>query len=146
MFGVGLQQVVTIVFFVHVVVFHMTMVRDQRLDSTLKSKATGLLYAIYACLALISVSPVGITNGYIPLANIHDFQVRKIFRMFEYWNGLKRTIPNHEVYIYILDSLPMLLALILFNAVHPSRIISAKKSTTSTERGPRFDGNKYTSI
>ena len=146
MFAIGLQQVVTIVFSLHVVAFHIKMVKDQRLDSSLQSKAIAVLYAIYVCLILISVSLICIAHRCLQLADVHDFQIRKIFRIFEYRNGLKRTIPNHEAYIYILDSLPMLLAHILFNVVHPGRIISVEKSATSTEKGRKPKRDRYTSM
>ena len=55
-------------------------------------------------------------------------QMRIIFRICEYAQGLDSTIPNHEAYQYCLDSTPMLLALVVFNAVHPGRIMPGKAS------------------
>jgi len=52
-------------------------------------------------------------------------QVRIIFRICEYAQGLNSTIPNHEAFQYSLDSLPMLLALWVFNVAHPGRLMSA---------------------
>ena len=52
--------------------------------------------------------------------------MRIIFRLCEYSQGLDSPIPNHEAYQYCLDSLPMLLALIVFNIVHPGRIMRGK--------------------
>lgn len=54
--------------------------------------------------------------------------MRIIFRIIEYSRGLQSTIPNHEAYQYCLDSLPMLLALVLLNLVHPGRIMKGKAS------------------
>jgi len=53
--------------------------------------------------------------------------MRIIFRICEYSKGLNSTVPNHEAFQYCLDSLPMLLALVLFNVVHPGRIMAGKK-------------------
>ena len=54
--------------------------------------------------------------------------MRIVFRICEYSSGLHSTIPNHEAYQYCLDSLPMLLALVALNVVHPGRIMPGKKS------------------
>ncbi len=42
--------------------------------------------------------------------------------------GPGQPIPNQEAYQYCLDSLPMLVALVLFNVIHPGRIMPGKKS------------------
>ncbi|PNP45951.1 hypothetical protein THARTR1_10877 [Trichoderma harzianum] len=55
-------------------------------------------------------------------------KLRIIFRICEYAQGLDSSIPLHEAYQYSLDSLPMLLALVAFNAIHPGRIMSGSKS------------------
>jgi len=61
--------------------------------------------------------------------NVHiklmQYQVRIVFRICEYAQGLNSTIPNHEAFQYSLDSLPMLLALWVFNIAHPGRLMSA---------------------
>ncbi len=54
--------------------------------------------------------------------------MRIVFRLCEYAEGLTSNIPNHEAYQYCLDSLPMLLALVLLNVVHPGRIMPGKES------------------
>lgn len=56
------------------------------------------------------------------------FKIRIIFRLAEYSKGLNSTIPNHEVYQYVFDTLPMLVALVIFNFVHPGRIMPGKIS------------------
>jgi len=48
--------------------------------------------------------------------------------LIEYSSGLNSSIPNHEVYQYIFDSLPMFLALVVFNVIHPGRIMPGKES------------------
>ena len=54
--------------------------------------------------------------------------MRIIFRLVEYSSGFTSSIPNHEAYQYCLDSLPMFVALVLFNVVHPDRIMPGKES------------------
>ena len=62
------------------------------------------------------------------------YQIRIAFRICEYSKGLQSTIPNHEAYQYCLDSLPMLLALVLLNVVHPGRIMSGGTSDMPTRK------------
>lgn len=54
--------------------------------------------------------------------------MRIIFRLCEYSQGLKSTIPLHEAYQYCLDSLPMLIALVLLNVVHPGKLMPGQDS------------------
>ncbi|CAK7230253.1 hypothetical protein SBRCBS47491_007524 [Sporothrix bragantina] len=49
--------------------------------------------------------------------------IRIVFRIVEYSSGLKSTIPNHEAYQYCLDTLPMFIAILMYNIVHPGRIM-----------------------
>ena len=48
--------------------------------------------------------------------------------MCEYASGIDSTIPRHEAYQYVLDTLPMFVALVLFNVVHPGRIMPGRDS------------------
>ncbi|KAL8636422.1 MAG: hypothetical protein Q9228_006179 [Teloschistes exilis] len=48
--------------------------------------------------------------------------------LIEYASGLDSSIPNHEVYQYIFDTLPMLFALVVYNVIHPGRIMPGKES------------------
>jgi len=41
---------------------------------------------------------------------------------------LTSSIPNQEAYQYCLDSLPMLVAIVLFHFVHPGRVMPGKES------------------
>ena len=73
--------------------------------------------------------------------NVHiklmQYQVRIVFRICEYAQGLNSTIPNHEAFQYSLDSLPMLLALWVFNVAHPGRLMSASDSEMPSFRQRR---------
>ncbi len=63
-----------------------------------------------------------------------SIQLRIFFRIVEYAQGLDSPIPNHEVYQYTLDSLPMLVALVLFNIFHPGRIMPGKVSNIPSRK------------
>lgn len=58
----------------------------------------------------------------------NEMQLRIIFRLVEYSEGLDSTIPRHEAYQYALDSLPMLIALVVFNIVHPGRVMGREET------------------
>ncbi|KAK0761977.1 hypothetical protein N5P37_004777 [Trichoderma harzianum] len=110
MAGVGIQQLFILIFclFALRLLFRVRKESNEKAKSTKLSPAMLPLYTQFVVLALISL--------------------RIIFRICEYAQGLDSTIPLHEAYQYVLDSLPMLLALVAFNAVHPGRIMSDSKS------------------
>ncbi|KAL2210016.1 hypothetical protein CC79DRAFT_1347376 [Sarocladium strictum] len=60
--------------------------------------------------------------------------LRIIFRIAEYAQGLDSTVPNHEAYQYCLDSLPMLVALVVYNIVHPARALRQSHEVTPSRR------------
>ncbi|RMZ37304.1 hypothetical protein CA14_011483 [Aspergillus flavus] len=105
MAGVGVQQLFILLFVVCAIVLHRKILRQHPQDT---KKALQLLYVLYACLVFITL--------------------RIIFRLCEYGQGLNSTVPSHEAYQYCLDSLPMLLALVLFNFIHPGRLMPGKNS------------------
>ncbi|KAG6994103.1 hypothetical protein G7Y79_00047g083290 [Physcia stellaris] len=104
--GIGVQQLFVFAFTFLVAKFHLQLLRTP--SSTQKRRALTILCAVYFVLAAITV--------------------RIIFRLIEYAQGFESTIPRKEVYQYCLDSLPMLLALLLLNAVHPGRIMPGPQS------------------
>lgn len=53
MAGVGVQQFFVLVFVVYAISFHVKILRQRRSDA---QKALVLLYVLYACLALVTVS------------------------------------------------------------------------------------------
>jgi hypothetical protein len=71
-------------------------------------RALRLLYVLYGVLFFITV--------------------RIIFRLIEYSHGINSSIPNHEVFMYVFDSTPMLFATLLFNIVHPGKYMPGKES------------------
>ncbi|KAF2663633.1 hypothetical protein BT63DRAFT_379776 [Microthyrium microscopicum] len=106
MAGIGFQQFFIFVFLALAVKFQQTLNRDGATHHRIG--ALRLLYVLYAVLFLITV--------------------RIIFRLIEYSHGINSTIPNHEVYMYIFDTTPMWIAILLFNIVHPGRIMPGKES------------------
>ncbi|KAJ5703628.1 hypothetical protein N7493_011553 [Penicillium malachiteum] len=103
--GVGLQQFFVIMFVICAIFFHRQILQQKRSDM---KTALLLLYVLYGVLALITL--------------------RIIFRLCEYSQGLDSQIPLHEAYQYCLDSLPMLIALVMLNVVHPGRLMPGKES------------------
>ena len=55
-------------------------------------------------------------------------QVRIIFRIIEFAGGINSKIPTVEAYAYVFDAAPMFLALILFNFLHPGRVLTGPES------------------
>jgi hypothetical protein len=125
MIGVGIQQAFILLFIFFAVKFHRTLLSEplRRLISETKS-ALGLLYTIYTVLILITVNAM--FNPFFTYLLI-ICKARIIFRLCEYSQGLTSNIPNHEAYQYCLDSLPMVVALILLNVVHPGRVMKGKE-------------------
>lgn len=122
--GVGLQQFFIIVFMILAIQFRHDL--SQQASSQRISAAWRMLHVIYAVLVLITA--------------------RIIFRLVEYSSGLDSSIPNHEAYIYCLDSLPMLTALVLLNIVHPGWVMPGKQSDLPSrkERKLKKEGHSPT--
>ncbi|EHK48506.1 hypothetical protein TRIATDRAFT_290167 [Trichoderma atroviride IMI 206040] len=99
--GVGLQLVFILIFCIYALRFYL-----ETRQSPDARQAQVLFYAQILALAMIVL--------------------RIIFRICEYSQGLDSKIPNHEAYQYCLDSLPMFIALVVYNVVHPGRIMRGK--------------------
>ena len=115
--GVGLNLFFNSFFIALCVRTHLKLAREQQnggismeaANSPLQAKR--LLYLLYAVLTLIVY--------------------RNIYRLIEFSAGVDSTITLHEWYTYFFDSVPMLSALIAFNAYHPGRILRGPKSDFS---------------
>ncbi|KAJ5627410.1 hypothetical protein N7528_004837 [Penicillium herquei] len=118
--GVGLQQFFVIMFVICAIFFHRQILQQKRSDM---KTALLLLYVLYGVLALITL--------------------RIIFRLCEYSQGLDSQIPLHEAYQYCLDSLPMFIALVMLNVIHPGRLMPGKESEMPG-RKQRKQMNVYT--
>ncbi|TGO18828.1 hypothetical protein BTUL_0007g00460 [Botrytis tulipae] len=109
MIGVGIQQFFIFVFLFFAFKFHQTLRDQSRRKIYTPRQAWSLLYALYAVILLITI--------------------RIIFRLVEYSQGLKSSIPNHEAFQYSLDSVPMLFALVILNIFYPGRIMADPDSS-----------------
>jgi hypothetical protein len=126
MIGVGVQQAFIILFCVLLARLHLRL-RSEAPRSEVTS-ALRLLYVVYAALLLITI--------------------RIIFRLVEYSSGINSSIPNHEAFMFIFESLPMLFAIVLFNFVHPGAVMPGtennipgrKQRKTMFPKGGKNDG------
>lgn len=117
--GVGIQEFFIVVFTAFALRFRILMHRVETgqlptvglIDEHRKQSWRGLLYALLACLALITT--------------------RIIYRLVEFASGIQpetNPIPFHEWYFYVFDALPMLIAFCVMNAVHPGRVLIGPES------------------
>ncbi|KAE9374872.1 hypothetical protein N431DRAFT_533814 [Stipitochalara longipes BDJ] len=118
--GVGFQEFFILVFSFFAIKFHRTILQQVRQGVEGVSSALPLLYAIYAVLLLITM--------------------RIIFRLCEYAQGFKSSIPTHEAYQYCIDSLPMLGALVILNVLHPGRIMPGEDSNLPSRKKRKLEG------
>ncbi|KAF9890447.1 hypothetical protein FE257_005852 [Aspergillus nanangensis] len=108
MAGIGLQEFFICLFLVIAVQFHRQMLqldRKQRLVGV-KVKWRWLLYALYASLFFITV--------------------RIVFRLIEFSSGTNaatNSMLHREWFIYAFDAVPMLLAILVWNIVHPGTVL-----------------------
>lgn len=99
--GVGLQQASLLSFLLLAILFH------HRLRSSFRvSRDTAwqpILFSVYAVATLISI--------------------RTVYRLVEFSAGLNGTIPRHEWFMYVFDTLPMFCAILVLGACHPGRVL-----------------------
>jgi hypothetical protein len=81
---------------------------------------TTLLYVLYASSALI--------------------MIRSIYRVAEYVEGQGGELQSKEFWLYIFDSLPMVVVALLFNWMHPSKVISGKSRDGALEGAYMMEG------
>jgi hypothetical protein len=134
--GVAVQQFFILVFFFYAIKFHQIVLHQVQQGIQGASSALPLLYAIYAVLLLITVS----LSVFLQAQMLTSLQIRIIFRLVEYSHGFKSDIPSHEAYQYGLDSVPMLLALVVLNFIHPGRIMSGKDSDLPSRKERNLEG------
>lgn len=118
--GVGLQQFFILIFFYLTYRFQKEMQHD--LPSVERPRVLHLLYAIYAALTLISI--------------------RIIFRLAEYSQSYTSGPSRQEAYQYVFDSTMMLFALLVFNIVHPGRVMPGKESEFPSRKQRKAVGKK----
>ncbi|KAK3944815.1 C6 zinc finger domain protein [Diplogelasinospora grovesii] len=107
--GIGLQQFFIVVFVGLAVLFQREMIHTEKhplgYEGGKKPGWRPLLYTLYASLSLITV--------------------RIIFRLFEFSRGddVSNPILTNEVFFYLLEAVPMFLAIASFNFIHPGRVL-----------------------
>ncbi|MCJ1306947.1 hypothetical protein MMC25_000591 [Agyrium rufum] len=100
--GVALQQAFLIFFTYLVIVFHRRVIQPNRATVRTKSwKPT--LFVLYLSIILLSI--------------------RIIYRIVNYASGTCSYIQQHEAFFYCLDSLPIFVAWVSWNFVHPGTVL-----------------------
>ncbi|KAK5704894.1 hypothetical protein LTR97_002005 [Elasticomyces elasticus] len=106
--GIGMQEGFIVLFLGLVIKFHRYQLRAERIGRLSADKITGwrwLIWALYGCLAAITI--------------------RIIYRLAEFSAGLgtSNPLPSNEALLYVLESTPMWLAILVWNIVHPGRFV-----------------------
>jgi hypothetical protein len=106
--GIGMQEGFIVLFLGLVIKFHRDQIQAERVGRLRADKIGGwkwLLYALYTCLLAITI--------------------RIIYRLAEFSAGLgaSNPLPSNEPLLYVLESAPMWLAILVWNIVHPGRFI-----------------------
>ncbi|KAG9235152.1 RTA1 domain protein [Amylocarpus encephaloides] len=106
--GIGVQEGFVVLFLGLAIRFHWKMVKGHgRID-----RGNGwakLMYTVYGTLAMITV--------------------RIIFRLCEFADGnVNNKLATTEVYFYVLDAVPMWLALVAWNIIHPGLVLEGPES------------------
>jgi hypothetical protein len=105
---IGMQEGFIVLFLGLVIKFHRDQLQAERVGRVPADKMAGwkwLIWALYGCLLAITI--------------------RIIYRLVEFSAGLgtSNTLPSNEPVLYVLESAPMWLAIVLWNIVHPGRFI-----------------------
>ncbi|KAI2617841.1 RTA1 like protein-domain-containing protein [Hypoxylon sp. NC1633] len=110
--GIGLQQFFIVVFVAFAVKFQLGMREEIVLSRTgWRSSWRPLLFTLYASLACITI--------------------RIVFRLVEFSSGstgVSNPLLTNETYFYGLEGMPMLLAILAFNIVHPGLVLVGSES------------------
>lgn len=106
--GIGLQEGFIVLFLGLVIKFHWDQLQAEKYGILSADKVGGwkwLIYALYGCLLAITV--------------------RIIYRLAEFSSGLgaDNPLPSNEPLLYVLESTPMWMAVLVWNMVHPGRFI-----------------------
>ncbi|EDU42147.1 RTA1 domain containing protein [Pyrenophora tritici-repentis] len=106
--GIGMQEGFIVLFTGLVIKFHRDQIQAERVGRLAADKIGGwrwLTWALYGCLLAITI--------------------RIIYRLAEFSGGLgtNNPLPSNEPVLYVLESAPMWLAILVWNIVHPGRFI-----------------------
>ena len=145
MAGIGMQQAFIVAFLALAIRFHYKVLRTPNSSPT---NWKALLYAVYTVLTLITVSllPPKPMNVMYSISDRSFTQIRIIFRMCEYSSGVHGKLLSHEVYPFVLDALPMIVALVIFNVVHPGKTLVGPDSEFQKRSHAEKDAEKRAKI
>lgn len=106
--GIGMQEGFIVLFSALVIKFHRDQLQAERVGRLATDKVAGwrrLIWALYGCLLAITI--------------------RIIYRLAEFSAGLgtSNPLPSNESVLYVLESTPMWLAILVWIIVHPGRFI-----------------------
>jgi hypothetical protein len=109
--GIGMQEGFIVLFLALVMKFHRDQLQAERVGRLTADKVVGwkwLIWALYGCLLAITI--------------------RIIYRLAEFSAGLgaSNPLPSNEPVLYVLESTPMWLAILVWNIVHPGRFIQGE--------------------
>jgi hypothetical protein len=104
--GIGMQEGFIVLFLGLVVKFHRDQLQAERTGRLAADKIAGwrwMTWALYTCMLAITI--------------------RIIYRLIEFSAGLgdSNPLPKNEPLLYILESTPMFLAILIWNIFHPGR-------------------------
>ncbi|KAF6803097.1 RTA1 domain-containing protein [Colletotrichum sojae] len=109
--GIGLQEFFIVIFIGLALTFQRDMRRAEGLSRIqIRGGWKPLMWALYFSLGMITV--------------------RIIFRLVEFssGHGVDNTLITREAYFYVLEAVPMVFAIAVFNAVHPGAIMKGPGS------------------
>ena len=104
--GIGMQEGFIILFLGLVFKFHRDQLQAERCGRLALNKIAGwrwMIWALYTCMLAITI--------------------RIIYRLIEFSAGLgsSNPLPKNESLLYVLESAPMFLAIVIWNIFHPGR-------------------------
>jgi hypothetical protein len=110
--GLGIQVIFFGFFIVVSAVFHLRIHKNPTPKSVrIAVPWRSLLYTLYGTSLLI--------------------MIRSIYRVAEYAQGQGGDLQSKEFWLYIFDSLPMVVVALVFNWMHPSRVVN-RETTVET--------------
>ncbi|KAK2026641.1 RTA1 domain-containing protein [Colletotrichum zoysiae] len=108
--GIGLQEFFILIFVGLALKFQIEIQRMEKSRGSQPRPWKPLMWALYFSLSMITI--------------------RIIYRLVEFssGHGVDNALITHEAYFYVLEALPMFLAIAVFNAVHPAATINGAGS------------------
>ncbi|KAL6362601.1 hypothetical protein LRP88_03892 [Fusarium phalaenopsidis] len=132
MAGVGVQLGCVLIFLTIHTLFYREISRNRHAGKPRVRNlwTMWLLWVIYVVLALIVVS-VPSSYPMLKYQKLIRLQVRIIFRLVEFSQGASSSnvILRHEEFQLYLDALPMLIAVVVLNVVHPGMVLQGPESS-----------------